>query len=63
VRRRRLRVLALVVAGGLLFALGVAFGEALHDNPRGGETQTRVRTLRPVQLPPAEVTVTVTTSG
>jgi len=40
-------VLALV-----LFGLGVAVGEALHDNPRPGGSQTVVRTLKPVALLP-----------
>ena len=31
----------------LVFLLGVALGEALHDNPRPGGTQTIVRTLEP----------------
>ena len=54
-----------VLAGAVCFAAGVAVGEALHDNPRPGGAQTRVRTLDPVQLPPARVTVTrtVTTTG
>jgi hypothetical protein len=62
-RPKRRRGLAAAVLGGvLLFALGVAVGEALHDNPRPGGMQTRVRTLTPTQLPPARVTVTVTTT-
>jgi hypothetical protein len=55
-------VLTLVVAAGLAalaFALGVAVGEALEDNPSPGGSVTRVRTLRPLPLPPARVTVTV----
>ncbi len=55
----------LLVAAGLLvvFAVGVALGQALQDNPSPGGTQTRVRTLRPLQLPPAaRSTVTVTVS-
>jgi hypothetical protein len=31
----------------LLFVAGVAVGEALHDNPKPGITQTSVRTLHP----------------
>ena len=45
----------------LVFALGVALGEALHDNPGTGETRTLVRTLRPLPLAPAaHTTVTIT---
>ena len=61
-RRRRplLRVLAWLVVIAVVFALGLALGEALHDNPSGGGTQTLVRTLKPLPLPPARETVTVT---
>ena len=50
-RRRRRKVLVrwgtrLLVAGVIL-AAGVALGEALHDNPRPGGTQTVVTTFRP----------------
>ncbi len=54
-----------LVAVGLVvaFVVGVALGEALHDNPKAGGTQTLVRTLRPLPLAPAaRTTVTVTTS-
>jgi hypothetical protein len=30
----------------VVFAVGVAVGEALHDNPKPGVTITTVRTLR-----------------
>jgi hypothetical protein len=46
-RRRRgrgLLVFALVVVA---FGLGVALGQALHDNPQPGGTQTSVVTFRP----------------
>jgi hypothetical protein len=61
-QRRRRPVIRLLV--GLLvlivvFGLGLALGEALHDNPSGGGTQTLVRTLKPLPLPPARETVTV----
>jgi hypothetical protein len=56
------RIALIVVAGVVLLAVGVGLGEALHDNPQPGGVQTRVRTLRPLQLPPARVTVTVTTT-
>ena len=45
----------------LVFALGVALGEALHDNPQPGPPQTNVRTLLPGE--PATVTVTEPGSG
>lgn len=65
-RRGPRRARGLLVVGGLAlaFALGVALGQALEDNPRAGGTQTRVRTLQPLQLPPAaRSTVTVTVSA
>jgi hypothetical protein len=46
------------------FVVGIALGEALHDNPSGSGTQTIVRTLNPLPLAPAaRTTVTVTTSN
>jgi hypothetical protein len=54
----RFWVAALVVV--VVFAAGLALGQALHDNPSPGGTQTIVRTLRPLPLPPARETVTVT---
>jgi hypothetical protein len=39
--------LAGVAAAAILFGAGVALGEALHDNPTPGITQTSVRTLHP----------------
>jgi hypothetical protein len=47
---------ALVLA--LVFAVGVALGEALNDNPQTGSTTTQERTFT---LPPESSTVTVTT--
>jgi hypothetical protein len=44
----------------LVFVAGLALGQALHDNPKPGGTQTLVRTLKPLALPPARETVTVT---
>ena len=44
-----------------VFVLGVAVGEALHDNPGEGSTRTLVRTLKPLPIAPAaRETVTVT---
>ena len=55
--RRALLAGAVVV----VFVLGIAVGEAAHDNPKPGGTQTLVRTLRPLPLAPAALeTVTVT---
>ena len=53
--RRRRKAVALRWLVGLLviaavFGLGVALGQALHDNPRPGGTFTGERTLRPGQL-------------
>jgi hypothetical protein len=57
VRRRLLLAAALVV----VFVIGIAVGEAIHDNPAPGGTQTLVRTLKPLPLAPAALqTVTVT---
>jgi hypothetical protein len=58
------RRLAAVVVAVVTFAVGVAVGEALHDNPQPGGTQTLVRTLKPLPLAPAaRETVTVTVSN
>jgi hypothetical protein len=55
------RVVLLVVGAVLVFAVGVAVGEALHDNPKPGGTQSLIRTLQPLPLAPAaRQTVTVT---
>jgi hypothetical protein len=53
-RRRVLWALVLV----LVFAVGIALGEALQDNPRPGKTTTQSRTFT---LQPESQTVTVTT--
>jgi hypothetical protein len=42
-----LRVLVALAAAVVLFAVGVALGEALHDNPRPGITVTTTKTLLP----------------
>ncbi len=43
-RRRRIYVALLVLSA---FAIGVALGQALHDNPRPGGTQTVILTFKP----------------
>lgn len=62
-RPNRLRRSRLIVGIALLllaFLLGVALGQALHDNPKPGQSATFVRTFQPL---PSTATVTVTTSG
>jgi hypothetical protein len=65
-RRRRRGVTWRWVGGAALlvcvFAVGLALGEALHDNPKPGPARTLVRTLHPLPLAPAPRTVTVTVS-
>jgi ferric-dicitrate binding protein FerR (iron transport regulator) len=46
-RRRWLRRLLVAVVVIAAFAVGVAVGEALHDNPKPGVTITTIRTIRP----------------
>jgi hypothetical protein len=63
-RRRRQRRAATrrwairFAAAAVVFGLGIALGQALQDNPEPGPPQTVVRTLRPLPLAPATVTVT-----
>jgi hypothetical protein len=54
-------LLLLIPLAAVTFALGLAVGEALHDNPQPG-LRTESRELRPITLPPERVTVTVTTT-
>jgi hypothetical protein len=42
-----MKIVAAVAVAVLLFALGVALGEALHDNPKPELTVTHTKTLRP----------------
>jgi hypothetical protein len=42
-----IRVLVAVVGVAIVFAVGVAVGMALHDNPKPGIVVTSVRTLHP----------------
>jgi hypothetical protein len=58
--RRALPWLLRLVAVALVFAVGVALGRALDDAPPAGSTHTQVRTLKPLPLPPARETITVT---
>ena len=51
------RWIAWALLGVLVFAVGIALGEALRDNPRPGRTRTLERTFT---LAPESATVTVT---
>jgi hypothetical protein len=44
-RSRVLRIVLLLGAAALLFAVGVAVGEALHDNPKPGGRRTYTATI------------------
>jgi hypothetical protein len=44
---RLVRLLIVVASAAIVFAVGVAVGEAIHDNPRPGITVTTETTLRP----------------
>jgi hypothetical protein len=57
-RRSRLPRWVFVLAGLVVaFIVGIAVGEAIHDNPKPGGTQTLVRTLHPSPLAPPATTV------
>ena len=56
----------MLIAVGLIvaFVVGTALGQSLDDNAKPGGSQTLVRTLKPLPLPPAaRETVTVTVSN
>jgi len=58
------RALLLALGALVVFALGIALGQALEDGSSPSGTQTLVRTLRPLPLAPAaRETVTVTTQN
>jgi hypothetical protein len=57
-RSRTRRRIAWGLAFLLVLAVGIALGQALHDNPRPGQTTTQDRTFT---LRPESATVTVTT--
>ena len=64
-RRRRavVRWAVRIGAAGVIFAVGVALGQTLDDNPdpANSPTTTSIRTLGPLPLSsPSTVTVTVT---
>jgi hypothetical protein len=59
-----IRIAGLVLLLVVVFGVGVAVGEAIHDNPSAGGGQTLVRTLDPLPLAPAaRETVTITTQN
>jgi hypothetical protein len=55
---RLLRAVIGLVVAGVVFLLGIGLGRALEEEP-DRRTRTLVRTLRPLELPPARETVTV----
>jgi hypothetical protein len=55
---RLLRVAVGALLAGIVFLLGIGLGRALEDEP-DRRTRTLVRTLKPLELPPARETVTV----
>jgi hypothetical protein len=59
------RAVIVGVGAVVIFAAGIGLGQALDDNEADGSgTQTFVRTLDPLSLPPAaRTTVTVTTTA
>jgi len=46
---QRRRLIAGIVVLILVFLLGIAFGKALNDNPKTGESTTFVRTFFPLR--------------
>jgi hypothetical protein len=46
-RRAAVRLLLGVVLAAMLLIVGIAIGEALHDNPKPGLTVTTTLTLHP----------------
>jgi hypothetical protein len=46
-RQRRRRAIFVTLLVFVAFGIGVALGEALHDNPRPGGTQTTIVTFKP----------------
>jgi hypothetical protein len=60
--RRRVGVWAFRAAGVLIvFAIGLALGQALDDSSPPGGSRTSIRTIAPITLRADTVTVTVTT--
>ncbi len=56
-------MLGLIALAVILFVLGFALGEAVHDNPAPGHSRTFVRTFAPLPPAPIPETVTVTVGG
>jgi flagellar biogenesis protein FliO len=62
-RNRLFRWALLVLVLAVVFFAGLAIGKALEKASRPGGSQTRIRTLEPRTIAPAERTVTVTTAS
>ncbi|GEM_PF-3163115 len=63
-RPRRWTAPLALLGAAAVFVAGLGVGEAIHDRPVLGGTQTVVRTLKPLPLAPVFTrTVTVTTAG
>jgi hypothetical protein len=56
-RRRLVVVLAVLAALAVGFLVGFSVAGALDDGPDPGQTETSIRTLTPLPLPPATTTV------
>lgn len=62
-RRPLVRALLLTAAFGIVFALGVALGQATSSDTRPGAELTRVKTVVPIAATRETVTVTETVAA
>jgi hypothetical protein len=45
--KRRIRWALAILVAAIVFVVGIAVGEAIHDNPKPGITLTTTRTIHP----------------